>query len=443
MAKRTTTKKKISRKPTTKKSSSKARVSKKAPARVSKKTPAKKSATKNGSSKKAGSTRRVAKKAGSTKKPSTRKKTAGGRGEIKRIGVMTGGGDCPGLNAVIRAVTKTAIYDHGWEVYGIEDGFLGLIENRLHELTPQNASNILTLGGTILGTSNRADPQRFATGAKADGTPLFEDVTERCVYHAQQRELDAIVAIGGDGTMSGAKNLITAGGLKFVGVPKTIDNDLVGTEITFGFLTAVEIATEALDRIHTTAASHHRVMVVEVMGRNAGWIALHSGVASGSDVILLPEKPYDINVVAQHCEMRSKKGKRFTIICIAEGAKPKDGTQVISKIDPTSPDPIRLGGIGEQLADDITKLTGLETRTTVLGHVQRGGTPCAADRVLATNFGYHATELLKAGRFNRLVVRQNHQCTDIDILRAADKQRTVPMSDPLIKAAKAVGTCFG
>lgn len=444
MAKRSTTrstKKKTTRKPTTKKAATKASVSTSPTKRVSKKAPTKKPASSQSKKTTAKTQSSVSTKTSSKTKKSRSSSKAGG--SIKRIGVLTGGGDCPGLNAVIRAVTKTAIYDHGWEVYGIEDGFLGLIENRLHELTTTNASNILTLGGTILGTSNRADPQRFATGSNADGTPIFEDVTERCVYHAQQRELDAIVAIGGDGTMSGAKNLITAGGLKFVGVPKTIDNDLVGTEITFGFLTAVEIATEALDRIHTTAASHHRVMVVEVMGRNAGWIALHAGVASGSDVILLPEKPYDINTVAEYCEARSKKGKRFTIICIAEGAKPKDGTQVISKIDPTSPDPIRLGGIGEQLADDITKLTGLETRTTVLGHVQRGGTPCAADRVLATNFGYHATELLKGGKFNRLVVRQNHQCTDIDILRAADKQRTVPMNDPLIKAARAVGTCFG
>ncbi len=361
---------------------------------------------------------------------------------IRRIGILTGGGDCPGLNAVIRAVAKTAMFQYGWEVYGIEDGYLGLIENRIHPLSSGDVSNILTTGGTILGTSNRADPARFAVGEDENGEPVFEDVTRRCLYHLKARQIDAVVAIGGDGTMSGARNLVEQG-VPIIGVPKTIDNDLVGTELTFGFQTAVSIATECLDRIHTTAASHHRVMVCEVMGRNAGWIALHSGIASGSDVILLPEQPYDIDHVADYCLNRSRHGKRFTIVCVSEGAKPKGGEQVVARHDPASPDPVRLGGVGQAITAQIEKKTGIESRCTVLGHIQRGGTPIPEDRLLATYFGHHATELLAAGQFNRLVVMQNHRCTDVELVTAADKQRTVPLDHPLIKAARAIGTSFG
>lgn len=361
---------------------------------------------------------------------------------IKRIGVLTGGGDCPGLNAVIRAVTKTAIFENGWKVFGIQDGFLGLIQNRISELTSADVSGILTRGGTILGTSNKADPTRYPVAEDAKGGPIFKDVTDRCLEHIAYHKLDAIVCIGGDGTMSGAKNFVNQG-INCIGVPKTIDNDLVGTEITFGFMTAVYIATDALDRIHTTAASHHRAMVVEVMGRNAGWIALYAGLASGSDVILIPEIPYDLGRVCEFIQNRSAHGKRFSIICVSEGAKPRDGQQVVAKVDPTSPDPVRLGGIGEKLADDIKKCAGIETRTTVLGHVQRGGTPLPQDRILATRFGHHAIQLLAEDKENRLVVMKNHRVQDIDITEAADKQRTVPLDDPLIAAAKAVGTCFG
>jgi 6-phosphofructokinase 1 len=361
---------------------------------------------------------------------------------LRRIGILTGGGDCPGLNAVIRVVAKTAINHYGWEVWGIEDGYLGLIENRMHPLSTTDVSNILTVGGTILGTSNKANPSRFVTRIDDAGEPVFENVVDRCVYHAKQRGLDAIVAIGGDGTMSGARDLIDAG-LPFVGVPKTIDNDLMGTEVTFGFQTAVSIATECLDRLHTTAASHHRVMVCEVMGRNAGWIALDAGIASGSDVILLPELPYEIDAVAEACLHRSRHGKRFTIVCVSEGAKPAGGEQVIARHDPSSPDPVRLGGIGQRVANEIESLTGIESRCTVLGHIQRGGSPIPADRLLATKFGHHAVELLAQGEHNRLVVMQNHTCTDVDIMLAADKQRTVPLDYPIIRAAQAVGTSFG
>ncbi len=360
----------------------------------------------------------------------------------RRIGLLTGGGDCPGLNAVIRAVAKTAIYDHSWEVFGIEDGFLGMIENRIHPLTAQNVSGILNTGGTILGTSNKADPSRYATGYNASGEPQFENVIDTCLANLLAREIDTLIVIGGDGTMSGSQAFVDAG-VNCIGLPKTIDNDLEGTDLTFGFMTAVETATHALDRLHTTAMSHHRVMVVEVMGRNAGWIALHAGVASGSDVILIPEIPYDLKSISEFVIERSKHGKRFSLVCISEGAKPKGGKQVVSKIDPTSPDPIRLGGIGEQLADDIARVTDLEARTTVLGHVVRGGTPVAADRVFATLLGHHAIGLIAAGERNRLVVCKDTKLTDIDIRTVANKQRLVSLEDPLILAARAVGTCFG
>ena len=361
---------------------------------------------------------------------------------IRRIGVLTGGGDCPGLNAVIRAVTKSAIFNHKWDVVGILDGYLGLIENRCRPLSARDTSNILATGGTILGTSNKANPSRYATGKDRDKKPIFEDVTDRCLDTIRAHELDAIVTIGGDGTMSGAQTF-TRRGINVIGVPKTIDNDIVGTELTFGFLTAVDIATEALDRIHTTAASHSRIMIVEVMGRNAGWIALHSGIASGTDIILIPEIPYSMDTIIGYIEHRRSIGRNFTVICIAEGAKPSGGRQSIGRIDPTSPDPIRLGGIGQQLADDLQHITGYETRCTVLGHVQRGGPPIPADRVLATRFGFHATELLAAGKSNRMVVMQGGQVTDIDIAQVADKQRTIPEDHPLIRAARAVGTSFG
>ncbi len=360
---------------------------------------------------------------------------------LHRIGVLTGGGDCPGLNAVIRAVTKAAIYTHDLEVFGIEDGFLGLIQNRIRPLEPAHVSNILTLGGTILGTNNKCDPTRYAVKS-ADGTVETRNVLDRCMEHYHHHHLDALVVIGGDGTMAAAANFVRHG-VNCIGVPKTIDNDLEGTDVTFGFATARAIATEALDRIHTTAASHHRAMIVEVMGRNAGWIALHAGIASGSDVILIPEIPFDIDKVCKYVQQRSKRGKRFTILCVSEGAKPVGGEQVVNHIDPTSPDPIRLGGVGKVVADQIEDKTGIETRCTVLGHVQRGGTPVPEDRVLATEFGHAAIKALLSGEKNRLVVMKGREVTHIDILSVEGKQRTVPKDHPLIAAARDVGTCFG
>ena len=359
--------------------------------------------------------------------------------ELKRIGILTGGGDCPGLNAVIRAVAKSAM-SGGLEVVGIEDGYLGLIQNRMRVLTYQNVSGILTMGGTILGSSNKANPAQYAV--PDDGGWVIKDVRDQVVRHYEEAGLDAMVVIGGDGTMSGAAKLIPRG-LKVVGVPKTIDNDLWATDITFGHYTAVTTATDALDKVHTTASSHHRVMVVELMGRYAGWLTMHAGVASGADVILIPEIPFKIESVVDKCLQRSKVGKGFTIIAVGEGAKPEGGEIFVDHIVEDSPDPIRLGGVGKFVADQVEKLTGLDSRAIVLGHVQRGGTPTPFDRILATKFGHHAFELLAAGRFNRLVVMQKGEITSVPIEEVADKVRTIPLDYPLIRGARVIGTSFG
>ena len=359
---------------------------------------------------------------------------------IKRIGVLTGGGDCPGLNAVIRAVTKSAMHRYHLEVWGIEDGFLGLIQNRMRPLNWSDVSNILTLGGTILGTSNQANPERYAI--KKNGGTEFCNVTDRVVEHVAANQLDAIVCIGGDGTMTGAANLIRHG-INCIGVPKTIDNDLEGCDQTFGFDTAVTTAAECLDKIHSTAMSHHRVMVVEVMGRNAGWLALHAGIASGSDVILIPEIPYDMDKICELLQFRNRGGKRFSIVCVSEGAKPKGGDVVVQRRVETSPDPIRLGGIANKLVADIEAATCLETRATILGHIQRGGTPTPADRVLASSFGHHALEILIKGATGKLVVWKQGGLSEVDITSIAGKQRKVPLDHPLLATARAVGTSLG
>ena len=360
--------------------------------------------------------------------------------QIRRIGILTGGGDCPGLNAVIRAVVKAGIVHHGLEVVGIEDGYLGLIQNRMHLMDLSEVSGIHIIGGTILGSSNKADPQAFAM--QVEGQWVKRDVTADVLSHCRQWQLDALVVIGGDGTMAGASHLI-AQGLRVVGVPKTIDNDLEGTEITFGHDTAVTTAAEALDKIHTTASSHHRVMVVEIMGRYAGWLALRAGLASGADVILIPELPFDIDAVCEACLRRSKVGKRFTIIAVGEGARPAGGDMIVHHVDPSSPDPIRLGGIAEFVADQVEQRTHLESRSMALGYVQRGGTPTPHDRILATLLASHAVDLLISGRFNELVVVREGRIGSVPIRSIAGKVRTVPLDDPLIRAARAVGTSFG
>ncbi len=360
--------------------------------------------------------------------------------KLKSIAVMTGGGDCPGLNAVIRAVTKTAISNYGMDVWGIQDGYLGLIENRINPLSYENVSNILTVGGTILGSSNTSNP--FAFPVQAGKKTQIKDISDDCLAHLKQRGIEALVCIGGDGTMASAAAFAKKG-LPVMGVPKTIDNDLVGTDVTFGFDTAVTTATEAIDKIHTTASSHHRVMIIEVMGRYAGWIALYAGAAGGADVILLPEIPYKLEKVCKYVLGRSGRGKRFSLVVVSEGAREKDGQMVVQKRIANSPDPIRLGGIANKLAGDINAQTGLDCRAVVLGHVQRGGTPTACDRTLATILGHSAIELLAGGVKNRLVVWKDGELSSVPLARVAGKVKKVPRNHPLIKAAKAIGASFG
>ena len=352
-----------------------------------------------------------------------------------RVGILTGGGDCPGLNAVIRAVTKSLILQNDAEVFGFRDGFQGLIERDGEPLEYRDVSGILTRGGTILGASNKANPFDYHRSGGAD-------VSAQCLKNYRDLGLDALVAIGGDGTMSIAHRLSDLG-LDIVGVPKTIDNDIVGTDRTFGFDTAVTIATEAIDRIHTTAQSHHRVMIVETMGRYAGWIALHAGVASGADVVLIPEFPYEIDEIARVCSRREQGGQRFTIIAIAEGARPEGGEQAVKKIVADSPDPVRLGGIGQVLAQQLSDSVDSEVRTTVLGHMQRGGTPTPYDRNLSTSFGAHAARMVAEEQFGVMVALQGQDFVPFPLEEVADKTRTVPPDADLVQAGLAVGTSFG
>ncbi len=352
-----------------------------------------------------------------------------------RVGVLTGGGDCPGLNAVIRAVTKSLILQCDADVIGFEDGFLGLIERRMRPLAYRDVSGILTSGGTILGTSNKANPFSYFKQDQAD-------VSDEVVQFCEESGINVIVAIGGDGTMSISHGLQEKG-LNIVGVPKTIDNDLMHTDRTFGFETAVTIATDAIDRLHTTAQSHNRVMILETMGRYAGWIALYAGVAGGADVILLPEFDYEIEEVARICSDREKGGQRFTIIVISEGAKPSGGALSVRQRILDSPDPIRLGGIGTVLEQQLRERLNSEVRTAVLGHIQRGGTPTPFDRNLATVFGSYAAAMAANKNYGRMVCLQENRLTSVALSEVANKVRKVPPDSPMIAAALAVGTSFG
>jgi len=359
---------------------------------------------------------------------------------IKKIGVLTAGGDCPGLNAVIRAVTKSAIQKGGIQVVGFRDGYDGLVNDSTIMLDNRDVSGILTLGGTILGTSNIANPYSFPveTGSKV----VFKDFSKKAITNYRKHSLDALIAIGGDGTLSVAKKL-SRDGLNIVGVPKTIDNDLSCTDFTFGFDSAVMTATEAIDKLHSTAQSHHRVMILEVMGRYAGWIALYSGVAGGADVILIPEIPYKMNSIFTKLKERKKKGKRFSIIVVAEGARARGGKLTVARVVEKSHDKLRLGGVANSLGAEIEKTTGFETRATILGHLQRGGSPTPYDRNLATRFGCAAFELAMKGTFGRMVALQKESITSVKIEDAVGKLKLVPRSHELVKAAKNVGTSFG
>ena len=360
--------------------------------------------------------------------------------KVTRIGVLTGGGDCPGLNAVIRAVAKTAMGVYGVEVVGIRDAFRGFVEGDAFEMDRSDVSGILTQGGTILGTSNKHNPFHYPVETKRG--VQHRDMSRRLMANARKWKLDAAVLIGGDGTMNLAHKLSQIG-LPVVGVPKTIDNDLPETDVTFGFDSAVATVTEAIDKIHTTAMSHHRVMVVETMGRYAGWIALYAGVAGGGDIILIPEIPYTLDNVVEVCRRRSHTGRRFSIVVVSEGAKPRGGDYVVERIVTESHDPIRLGGVGAKLARDIEDTCGLTTRYTILGHLQRGGTPTAFDRVLATRLGYHAMELVARGRFDRMVCLKGQDITSVPLAKAIAELKLVPRNHAVIKAARAVGTAFG
>lgn len=358
----------------------------------------------------------------------------------RTLGILTSGGDCPGLNAVIRAVAKTAFDDHGMDVIGYKDGYHGLVTGKRYRLRRDDVSGILARGGTILGTSNTHDPFRWAETRR--GKVAYHDHSRKAAAVYRRDKLTGLVIIGGDGTMASAGKLSEMG-LGIIGVPKTIDNDLAGTDKTFGFDTAVQTAAEAIDKLRDTAQSHHRVMVVEVMGRYAGWLALNSGVAGGADVILIPEIPYDFEKIGEYLQARSRRGKRFSILVVAEGAKPLGGELTVARTEAMSPDPIRLGGVGQAVARRIEELHGLDTRVTVLGHVQRGGSPLASDRVLCTRFGVKAAELAAAGLFGRLVALRGNDLIGVPLKQVAGKLSLVPPDHPLVAAARAVGTCFG
>ena len=356
---------------------------------------------------------------------------------VKKIGVLTGGGDAPGLNAVIRAVVKAAV-NSGIEVVGLEDSFDGLLDpSRTRPLTPNNVTGILRLGGTILGTTNRGNPFEYPVDTPAGKA----DYSDRVVETFQKMDLDALVAIGGDGTLAISHQFYLKG-IPIVGVPKTIDNDIVGTTSCFGFDTAVAFASDAIDRLHSTAEAHRRVMVVEVMGRYAGWIALHGGVAGGADVILIPEIPFDLEKVAESIRARERLGAKFTIVVVAEGAKALGGKATILE-EARAGHVERLGGIGAVVAAKLEEMTGKEARYVVLGHLQRGGAPTAFDRVLATRFGGKAVELLKRGVFGRMVANHPPDIVPVPLSDVVGRTKTVPLDSDLLVTARAIGVSFG
>jgi 6-phosphofructokinase 1 len=356
------------------------------------------------------------------------------------IGVLTGGGDCPGLNAVIRSVVKTAIV-RGYKIWGIKNGFSGLVKDEMTELRQEHVSGILPRGGTILGTTNRDNPFHYLYSQ--DGATEYRDMSLRAVENLRKKDIDTLIVIGGDGTLRIANDFRVQYALPVVGIPKTIDNDLPGTERTFGFDTAVSIATEALDRLHTTAESHHRVMILEVMGRYAGWIALHSGLAGGADCILIPEIPFQLASVIEKIRERRKQGKLFSIIVVAEGSYPVAGAMTVARIVEGSPEKIRLGGVGNKLAQMIEEEASLETRCTVLGHLQRGGSPTAYDRILASRYGVAAVEAIDQGETGCMMALKQNRIVRLTIEQLTGQPYTIPLDNDVIQAAKSIGISFG
>lgn len=360
----------------------------------------------------------------------------------RTIGILTAGGDCPGLNAVIRGVAKAAMH-YGIRVVGIRDGFRGLIENRTMLLDNRAVSGILTQGGTFLGSS-RDKPHKMPVGQK------LVDMTDTVVRNYERLKLDCLVCLGGNGTQKTAFRLHQKGGLNVLTLPKTIDNDVAETDVTFGFDSAMAIATEAIDRLHTTATSHQRIIVCEIMGHDAGWLCLGSGIAGGADVILIPEIPYDLEAVARHLLRRQKAGKRFSLIAIAEGILSREEANARAATKRISPTLVADGGVhlvqeavASRLARQLQHLTGVEARVTSLGHVQRGGPPTPFDRLLCTRLGTKAGELLADGRFNIMVGIKGNECVPVPLKKVAGIKRVVPANHPWIKTARLVETCMG
>lgn len=358
---------------------------------------------------------------------------------MRKLAILTGGGDCPGLNAVIRAAVKTA-YQQDLEVIGIRDGFRGAVEGDFKPLDIHDVSGILPRGGTILGTTNRDNPFSYPTLIKGEWQNL--DRSEEVLNRLDSQGVDGLLAIGGDGSLTIALEFANKG-LNVVGIPKTIDNDLMATDVTFGFQTAVATAQDALDKLHSTAESHHRVMILEVMGRYAGWIALYAGVAGGADVILIPEIPYDLTKIAAAIKRRVNQGKKFSIIVVAEGAKPRGGQMVVERTMTGRTDPIKLGGIGAKLSQDLENLTRMETRVTVLGHLQRGGSPIAVDRVLATRYGVAAVEAALEKDFGVMVALQGQNIGRVPLAEAVNKLKQVSLNDSVLLAARNLGIEMG
>ncbi|MGE5173812.1 MAG: 6-phosphofructokinase [Betaproteobacteria bacterium] len=357
-----------------------------------------------------------------------------------RIGVLSGGGDAPGLNAVIRAVVKTAIFKYGWEVTGVIDGFEGLLTpTKTRQLTSWNTRGILFVGGTILGATNRGNP--FAHKTVVNGKEIVEDMSSMVLSNIKELGLDALIVIGGDGSLK-IGNGIHKLGVPVIGVPKTIDNDLMATYVTFGFQTAVDTATEALDKLHTTAESHQRVIVMEVMGRYAGWIALEAGMAGSADVILIPEIPFSMERVAEKLRERKKAGSKSSIVVVAEGAKPAGGEMAVRE-KAADGYVLRLGGMGEIVGDEISERTGFETRVTVLGHLQRGGSPCPFDRLLATRYGAAAVDLIAQKKFGEMVSYQPPVITAVPLEKAISGLKLVDPESELVKIAEGMGVSFG
>lgn len=359
---------------------------------------------------------------------------------MKRIGVLTGGGDCPGLNAALRAIVKTAIVKYGYEVIGYKDGFKGLILNEYVRLDLGDVSGILDKGGTILGTTNNDNPFSFRVRKGSDTE--FVDMTSRIIENLAIFKIDALICVGGDGTMTIASRLCSAG-INIVGVPKTIDNDLDKTEVTFGFMTAVNTATEAIDRLHSTADSHHRIMLLEVMGRDSGWIALESGIAGGADVIVIPEIPYDINKICQQVLNRKNSGKNFSIIVVAEGSVSIDGEKVAEVSEENGHTKIKYCGITNKIAEEIENITNVETTVTVLGYLQRGGRPVTYDRILSTRVGVAAVDFVHQEKYGEFVVLKCNRIIGVKINDVVNKQKKIDPQGEMVNIARSIGVCMG